>query len=117
MTPRRTVGECGLAWMISSLLQPLPGVVSLAGAAGPCRKPQIARFSPFRCTDLRGLRQTVDVVDLLPDFVDYTQTHDVPTSSFYLPSDAHWSSFGNAVAAEAVDQHLRGRRDRKPKRR
>src|SRR5262245_62643749 len=39
--------------MISSLLRPLRGIVcvSSAGLAGPSRKSQIARFSPFRCTD------------------------------------------------------------------
>src|SRR5262249_19367931 len=49
---------------------------------------------------------TVDVIDLLPDFVNYVAVHRVPTSSFYLPCDGHWSSFGNAVAAEAVERLL-----------
>ena len=49
---------------------------------------------------------SVDVVDLLADFVNYAAVHRVPTSSFYLPCDGHWSSFGNAVAAEAVERHL-----------
>src|SRR4051812_42981058 len=41
--------------MISSLLQPLRGIVcvSLAGSAGLCRKPQIVRFPPFACTGFR----------------------------------------------------------------
>jgi hypothetical protein len=50
---------------------------------------------------------TVDVVDLLPDFVNYAQLHHMVTSAFYLPCDGHWSSLGNAVAAQAVERHLR----------
>jgi len=44
----------------------------------------------------------VDVIDLLPRFVRYASEHRVPTSAFFLDCDAHWSSLGNAVAADAV---------------
>jgi hypothetical protein len=47
------------AWMISSLLRPLRGIVcvSLAGVASLLRKSQILRFSRFACTGLWGLGQ------------------------------------------------------------
>jgi hypothetical protein len=51
----------------------------------------------------------VDVTDLLPDFAEYADVHHVPAAAFYLPCDAHWSSLGNAVAADAVARHLRER--------
>ncbi len=54
-----------------------------------------------------GRVSSVSVVDLLPDFLQYSAAHHVPTSAFYLPCDAHWSSVGNAVAADAVWRHLR----------
>lgn len=50
--------------------------------------------------------QRVDLVDLLPDFLQYVGDHHVPTSAFYLKCDAHWGPIGNAVAAEAVWRHL-----------
>ena len=48
----------------------------------------------------------VDVVDLLPDFIEYAGLHHEPTASFYLPCDAHWSALGNAVAADTVARRL-----------
>lgn len=57
-------------------------------------------------TRLRNAR-TIAVHDLLPDFADYVAAHHVPTSSFFLPCDGHWTSLGNAVAAAAARRDLR----------
>ena len=50
------------------------------------------------------LRDTRSVVvnDLLPAFAEYATQHRMQTSSFFLPCDGHWTSLGNAVAADAV---------------
>lgn len=51
------------------------------------------------------LHPGVEVVDLLPGFVDYMRTHGVGSRDFFLSFDPHWSPLGNLVAADLVLQH------------
>lgn len=51
----------------------------------------------------------LDVIDLLPYFLNYAKTHGISYKRFFLEHDAHWSPLGHRVAAKAVLEALETR--------
>ena len=56
--------------------------------------------------ELEKRHEHLRVIDLLPGFMRYAKTHQLPIKAFFLPCDWHWGALGHRVAAEIVTEYL-----------
>ena len=72
-------------------------------AAHALSREEISVEQPQRMMVEWARKNGVEVIDLLPEFADWTKTHQ---RDLYLPRDGHWNQNGHQLAADVVAQGL-----------
>lgn len=68
----------------------------------PILEPEVHQFlEPYDVLDAFGARNSIPVIQLLPDFQKHL------AEELMYPLDGHWNSAGNRIAADSIVQHLR----------